>query len=27
MTWHTAQQPTKGPRCVINFDMVWDLTL
>ena len=22
MTWHTAQQPTKGPRCVINFDMV-----
>jgi hypothetical protein len=27
MTWHTAQQPTKGPRCIINFDMVWDLTL
>ena len=22
MTWHTAQQPTKGPRCIINFDMV-----
>tara|TARA_A100001011_G_scaffold280963_1_gene290963 strand:- start:166 stop:726 length:561 start_codon:yes stop_codon:yes gene_type:complete len=20
--WHTAGQPTKGPRCIINFDMV-----
>ena len=27
MTWHSSTQPTKGPRCIINFDMVWDLTL
>lgn len=22
MTWHTAEQPTKGTRCIINFDMI-----
>ena len=22
MTWHSSTQPTKGPRCIINFDMV-----
>ena len=22
MTWHASTQPTKGPRCIINFDMV-----
>ena len=22
MTWHSSSQPTKGPRCIINFDMV-----
>ena len=22
MTWHTAEQPTKGTRTIINFDMV-----
>jgi hypothetical protein len=27
MTWHSSTQPTKGPRCIINFDMVWDLTI
>ena len=22
MTWHSSTQPTEGPRCIINFDMV-----
>ena len=22
MTWHSSTQPTKGPRCIVNFDMV-----
>ena len=22
MTWHASTQPTKGPRCILNFDMV-----
>lgn len=27
MTWHSSSQPTRGSRCVINFDMVSDLTI
>jgi hypothetical protein len=27
MTWHSSTQPTEGPRCIVNFDMVWDLTI
>jgi hypothetical protein len=27
MTWHSSTQPTKGTRTIINFDMVWDLTI
>jgi hypothetical protein len=22
MTWHSSTQPTEGPRCIVNFDMV-----
>jgi len=22
MTWHSSTQPTQGPRCIVNFDMV-----
>jgi len=22
MTWHTSTQPTRGNRCIINFDMI-----
>jgi len=31
MTWHTSTQPTRGNRCIINFDMInnktWQITI
>jgi len=31
MTWHTSTQPTRGTRCIINFDMInnktWQITI